>query len=268
MSLYKSTPASHSQPSNMLTVTEITSTVANISILASGLLSSMPNGFKEDKIWAVINSDDGKTPHETFNKWFDAMFDEDCYDLHGHLHHIHHGKLGMGLVCSYLTRLNWTDFPLDLVKLKLQCLLVELKQLQCVSNSFLSLYTNEPIRHPTLMDSLCSLNQRMPQTQHQNSRMQTILRRQTSHSNARQLKNITSIRFPLFNPLRPSPSLLLQKMDHAQMQHLPLKLWRPVVGTLWTMLISSLLNVCSLIFSSLFKALRRSNDCYSHKDTH
>ena len=64
------------------------------------------------------------------------MFGEDCRDLHGCLHHVCHGKFGMGLVCSYLTNLDWTDLPLDLAEIKLQCLLVELKQLQCISNSF------------------------------------------------------------------------------------------------------------------------------------
>jgi hypothetical protein len=103
----------------MLTVADISSLVADIGILAHGLPSSVPNGSKEDKIWAAMNSDEGETPHETFNKRFDAMFGEDCRDLHGHLHHVRHGKLGMGLVCSYLSNLDWTSFPLDLVEIKL-----------------------------------------------------------------------------------------------------------------------------------------------------
>jgi hypothetical protein len=69
------------------------------------------------------------------------MFGEDCRDSHGRLHHVRHGKLGIGLVCLYLTKLDWTNFPLDLAEIKLQHLLVELKQLQCVSDPFLSLYT-------------------------------------------------------------------------------------------------------------------------------
>lgn len=130
----------------MLTVAEITSLVTDICTLSNGLPSSVPNGSKEDKIWAVMNSDDGETPHETFNKRFDAMFGEDCRDLHGRLHHVRRGKLGIGLVCSYLTNLDWTDIPLDLAEIKLRRLLVELKQLQCVSNPFLSPYTNELFR--------------------------------------------------------------------------------------------------------------------------
>ena len=35
----------------------------------------------DDKIWAVMNSDNGEMPHETFNKRFDAMFSEDCHAM-------------------------------------------------------------------------------------------------------------------------------------------------------------------------------------------
>jgi hypothetical protein len=114
----------------MLTIADIKSIVADIGTLANTLPSSVPNGSKDDKIWAVMNADDGETPHETFNKRFDAMFGEDCRDCHGRLHHVRRGKLGLGLVCSYLTKLDWTCIPLDLAEIKLQRLLVELKQLQ------------------------------------------------------------------------------------------------------------------------------------------
>ena len=127
----------------MPTLADIGSLVADICAFANSLPSSVPNGSKDDKIWAVMNSDNGETPHETFNKRFDAMFGEDCHDLHGRLHHVRRGKIGMGLVCSYLTKIDWTDFPLDLVEIKLQRLLVELKQLQCVSNPLLSPYTDD-----------------------------------------------------------------------------------------------------------------------------
>ena len=148
----------------MLTVAEISNLVTDICTLANGLPTSVPNGSKEDKIWAVMHSDNSETPHETFNKRFNAMFGEDCHDLHGRLHYVCHGKLGIGLVCSYLTKLDWTDFPLDLAEIKLRCLLVELKQLQCVSNLFLSLYTDELLGCPTLMDSLCNRNQHAAET--------------------------------------------------------------------------------------------------------
>ena len=82
-----------------------------------------------------MNSDELETPHETFNRRFDAMFAEDCCDSVGHLHYVRQGKLGMGLVVSYLSKINWTTgFPLDLVELKLQRLITELKNLQYVSH--------------------------------------------------------------------------------------------------------------------------------------
>jgi hypothetical protein len=118
----------------MPTVADISSLVADISILAHALPPSVPNGSKDDKIWSVMNTDDCETAHETFNKRFDAMFGEDCRDLHGRLHHVRRGKLGLGLVCLYLSKLDWSEFPLDLVEIKLRRLLVELKHLQCVSS--------------------------------------------------------------------------------------------------------------------------------------
>jgi hypothetical protein len=177
--------------SKMLTVAEINTLVAEICTLANALPLSVPNGSKDDKIWAVMNSDDGETPHETFNKRFDAMFGEDCRDVHGRLHHIHRGKIGMGLVCSYLTNLDWTDFPLDLAEIKLQRLLAELKQLQCVFNPFLSLYANELLALLLMIGSHCDHDQHATQTQHQNSETRTMLRRPTCHSNVKQSKNFT-----------------------------------------------------------------------------
>ena len=52
----------------MLTVAEINSLVADICTRANNLPSSVLLGSTEDKIWAVMNSDDGEMPHETFNK--------------------------------------------------------------------------------------------------------------------------------------------------------------------------------------------------------
>ena len=75
---------------------------------------------------------DHDAPFKMFNCRFDALFGEDCHNSQGHLHHVHQGKLGMGLVVSYLSKLNWANFPLDLVELKLQRLVAELQQLQCI----------------------------------------------------------------------------------------------------------------------------------------
>ncbi|KAF8227745.1 hypothetical protein L208DRAFT_1078154, partial [Tricholoma matsutake] len=107
--------------------------VKEISALSSSLSGAVPKGLKDDKIWSVMNMKEGDTPHETFNRQFDALFGEDCRDPGSRLHHIHQGKLGMGLVISYLSKLNWTkEFPLDLMELKLQRLVNELKHLQQV----------------------------------------------------------------------------------------------------------------------------------------
>ena len=78
-----------------------------------------------------MSTKEGDTPYETFNRRFDALFGEDCRDSGGRLHHVRQGKLGLGLIISYLSKINWTkDFPLDLVELKLQRLVNELKDLQ------------------------------------------------------------------------------------------------------------------------------------------
>ncbi len=118
----------------MPTVAEIQSLIKNIITLSNNLPVSVPLGVKEDKIWAVMNGAQGDTAHKTFNKWFDAMFGEDCQNSVGHLQYIRRGKLGLGLVCSYLSSIDWADdFPLDIVEIKLQRLLAELKQLWYVT---------------------------------------------------------------------------------------------------------------------------------------
>jgi hypothetical protein len=107
--------------------------VKEIGTLSNSLSDSVPKGSKDDKIWSVMNAEERDTPHETFNQRFDAMFGEDCRDSNGRLHHVRQGKLGMVLVVSYLLKINWAvGFPLDLVELKLQHLVTELKLLQYV----------------------------------------------------------------------------------------------------------------------------------------
>ena len=74
---------------------------------------------------------DSEDAFETFNQCFDVMVGEDCHDPIGQLQHIHWGKLGMGVVCSYLSNIDWVKgFPLDLVEIKLQWLMTELEFLQ------------------------------------------------------------------------------------------------------------------------------------------
>ena|SRR5229473_4250549 len=107
----------------------------DISALSNTLSDAVPKGSKDNKIWSVLNTKEGDIPHETFNHRFDALFGEDCRDSGGRLLHVRQGKLGMGLVISYLSKIDWAaGFPLDLVELKLQRLVTELKVLQCVPN--------------------------------------------------------------------------------------------------------------------------------------
>ena len=115
----------------MSTPETIKQLVKEISTFSSSLSDAIPKGSKDDKIWSVMNTEEGDNPHETFNRRFDALFGEDCRDSGGHLHYVCQGKLGMGLVITYLSKINWTkDFPLDIVEIKLQRLVDELKRLQ------------------------------------------------------------------------------------------------------------------------------------------
>ena len=63
-------------------------------------------GIKGWKIWSVMHFEECNTLHETFNWWFDTLFAEDCHDSNSHLYHVCQGKLGMGLVVSYLSKFN------------------------------------------------------------------------------------------------------------------------------------------------------------------
>ena len=75
-----------------------------------------------------MNTKEGDIPCGTFNCQFNTLFGEDCHDSDGHLH-VCQSKLGMGLVVSYLLKINWTDFPLEL-KLPLFKILVMMKKTQ------------------------------------------------------------------------------------------------------------------------------------------
>ena len=104
----------------MSTVSEIKALIKVISTLSSGLPQSIPLGTKEDKIWTVMHSEECETAHETFNRHFDAMFGEDCQDATGNLQHIFREKFGLGIICAYLSKIDWADnFPLDIIGIKL-----------------------------------------------------------------------------------------------------------------------------------------------------
>jgi hypothetical protein len=127
-------PATFSPLKKMSTITTTRQLVKEISTLSNSLLDSVPKGTKDNKIWSVMNSAESEIPHETFNRRFDALFGEDCRDSDGRLQYVRQGKLGLGLVVSYLSKINWTSFPLDLIELKLHRLIKELKNLQCIPN--------------------------------------------------------------------------------------------------------------------------------------
>jgi hypothetical protein len=122
----------------MSTIQGIQHLVKTITALSNSLPKSVPNGNTKDKIWIVMHSPEGETTFETFNKRFDALFGEDCCDSDGRLHFICQGKNGMGLVCAYLNKLDWTaDVPLDLIEIKLQRLSTELIHLRYTSITFI-----------------------------------------------------------------------------------------------------------------------------------
>ena len=100
---------------------EIQLLVQNIVSLACNSIFSAQNATKYDKIYEVMHTTKGETPHKTFNCWFDALFGEDCHNSSGRLHYVCKGKHGMDLVCKYLSEIDWSNgFPLDLVEIKLK----------------------------------------------------------------------------------------------------------------------------------------------------
>jgi hypothetical protein len=116
----------------MSTITSIKLLVKEIASLSNTLADSVPKATQDNKIWSVMHSDERDTVFETFNRRFNILFAEDCHDSDGHLQHVRQGKHGMGLIVSYLSKINWTGSPLDLVEIKLQRLLTELKCMQYV----------------------------------------------------------------------------------------------------------------------------------------
>ena len=80
--------------------------INNFVSLMRSLLTSIPLATDKDRIYAVMNSPEGKYTWHTINKCFDVLFGEDCCDSTGQLHHICHGHLSMDKVCDYLSTLN------------------------------------------------------------------------------------------------------------------------------------------------------------------
>jgi hypothetical protein len=100
----------------MTTIAQIDTLITSILTLSNSLPTSIPHGTIRDKISTVLNTAEGETAFETFNRRFDALFGEDCRDSSGRLHHIRQGKNGMGLVCAYLNKIDWSS---NMLKYKL-----------------------------------------------------------------------------------------------------------------------------------------------------
>ena len=86
------------------------------------LPSTVALATEEDVVYRAFTSAEGESQWHTFNKWFDAVFGEDCRDANTKkLHLIRRGANGMELVSGYLESLNLTDpeLPLDLMLEKL-----------------------------------------------------------------------------------------------------------------------------------------------------
>ena len=113
----------------MTPLEEIQLLVKNVTTLPASLLPSFPKATMKDKIWTVMHSPECDTPFEMFNTQFDMLFAKDCRNEEGCFDEIYQEKSGMGLVCLYLEKMDWSTFPLDLVKIKLECLSAELKHL-------------------------------------------------------------------------------------------------------------------------------------------
>jgi len=132
----------------MTTIQQITELIKTVVALSNSLPKSIPSATTKDKIYIVLNTAEGATTFETFNRHFDALFGEDCRNSEGRLHHIRQGKIGMGLVCSYLNKIDWSDvdIPLDLVEKKLVRLNTELTYLKAI-NGIEPPISTRPSRH-------------------------------------------------------------------------------------------------------------------------
>ena len=110
-------------------VEDIKSSISRITVLRKEIPINIPIGNKRSKIYLVMTSDEGEDTWQTFNKWFDALFAEDCHDEQRQLHH---GEFGMDKVVQYLSTLDINLLPLDLVAKKLDQLEAELEILSWV----------------------------------------------------------------------------------------------------------------------------------------
>lgn len=96
--------------------------IKEIALLLQVLPTTVRRGHHRDKIPQVLNTAEGESIWQTFNKRFDALCAEDTRDGEGQLPHIRRGPNGMDLVVEYLQGLTpeeLDEMPSDLVIIKL-----------------------------------------------------------------------------------------------------------------------------------------------------
>ena len=203
-----------------------------------------------------MNIKEGDILHETFNCQFDALFEEDCCDPGGRLHHIYQGKLGMGLITSYLSKINWTkDFLWDLMELKLWCLIDGLKYLQWVPKWLLANCIDG------LLDKWMHLAQHEPSTPPQSSRTLWTLRPLNFPSSTK----LSTI----FTPDKPTRMTLPLHLQHQMLIHMhppqPMWGWLPktriatcpsMTVTLKMKLLTSQCHICLVCVQQLLSHLQ------------
>uniref|UniRef100_A0A8H7XX35 Uncharacterized protein n=1 Tax=Psilocybe cubensis TaxID=181762 RepID=A0A8H7XX35_PSICU len=137
-------------PGNRVTHLHIQKVVKSLTLLSSSLPDNIPVATRHDKIYTAIPTapieSQGSAIFETFNRVTDILFkeDADCRDEHGRFHYIRRGKLGMENLCVYIGKINWevSDIPLDLVGMKLERILDELKYLTKLPPKKTGVYNN------------------------------------------------------------------------------------------------------------------------------
>jgi hypothetical protein len=165
----------------------------------------------------------------------------------------------MGLVVLYLLKINWTSFPLDLVELKLQCLIKELKHIQCISNSIICLLYDK-FDQPS--GKRIYPNRYAHSTLLQSSRTQLILQHPNSPSSAKPwkisiltkhkvlLKTITALFYQAWILSHMHPSHLLQgQLNKTSVTSHPS--WTTAVTPEWK-LTRSLSDICFSWIQHLF----------------
>lgn len=105
----------------MSTISEIKTLIKAITTLLNSLPQSVQQGMKEDKIWSVMNMEEYEMALIRCYIWGRLLR---CFWPFAI------GRFGLSHVYFYLSKIDWADnFPLNIVEIKLQRLLTELKHL-------------------------------------------------------------------------------------------------------------------------------------------